>query len=205
MNEERRRGRSQERVSSVVPGRYEGEIFCLLGHNGAGKTTAIHCLTGLLVAEAGRATCYGMDVDEFRRTRGGEVGFCPQHNVLWDDLTVMEHFKLFDSLKNSTAQEESAGPRRAAKLGNRDADSDNSDSEYDEDDSEWTDLESLLKDLNLLEKQHALARELSPGLKRMLSVGLSFVKNPKFVLIVHAIFYFLLMDGRVGLEVKSVV
>ena len=43
------------------------------------------------VADAGTATCYGMDIAEFRRTRGREVGFCPQHNVLWGGLPCIEH------------------------------------------------------------------------------------------------------------------
>merc|ERR1719379_2207139 len=45
---------------------YEGEIFCLLGHNGAGKTTAINCLTGILEKTAGTASAFGMSLDEFR-------------------------------------------------------------------------------------------------------------------------------------------
>merc|ERR1719426_306269 len=62
---------------------YEGEIFCLLGHNGAGKTTAISCLTGIIDQTSGTATAFGMTLDEFRVKHRNQVGFCPQHSVLW--------------------------------------------------------------------------------------------------------------------------
>ena len=41
----------------------EGEIFTILGHNGAGKTTAIFMLTGMLKTTSGRAVLYGNDVN----------------------------------------------------------------------------------------------------------------------------------------------
>ena len=54
---------------------YEGEIFGLLGHNGAGKTTALHYLAGLVRATAGAASVFGLPLAEFRQTRRREVGF----------------------------------------------------------------------------------------------------------------------------------
>jgi len=57
---------------------YEGQIFALLGHNGAGKTTMISMLTGMLKPSMGHATVYGYDVfqydlDDVRRF----MGVCP--------------------------------------------------------------------------------------------------------------------------------
>merc|ERR1719281_801834 len=66
---------------------YEGEIFCLLGHNGAGKTTAINCLTGILETTSGDATAFGMPLHMYRSIHRRELGFCPQHSVLWTELT----------------------------------------------------------------------------------------------------------------------
>ena len=43
---------------------YNNQIFALLGHNGAGKTTVISMLTGLLKKSAGRARCFDMDMFE---------------------------------------------------------------------------------------------------------------------------------------------
>uniref|UniRef100_A0A669E0V5 ATP binding cassette subfamily A member 7 n=1 Tax=Oreochromis niloticus TaxID=8128 RepID=A0A669E0V5_ORENI len=70
---------------------YEGQITSFLGHNGAGKTTTISVLTGLFPPTSGTVYIKGMDIrhdmDLIRRT----LGVCPQHNVLFDMLTVEEH------------------------------------------------------------------------------------------------------------------
>ena len=62
-------------------------MFALLGHNGAGKTTTISMLTGLLIPTEGEMLVHGFDfksqLDEIRKS----LGVCPQHNVLWPDLT----------------------------------------------------------------------------------------------------------------------
>jgi ATP-binding cassette subfamily A (ABC1) protein 3 len=81
---------------------YNGQIFALLGHNGAGKTTTISMLTGLLEANSGRAEVRGIDIfndmDEFRKN----LGICPQHDVLFEFLTVREHLELFSAFKGKT-------------------------------------------------------------------------------------------------------
>ncbi|KAJ8408339.1 hypothetical protein AAFF_G00257530 [Aldrovandia affinis] len=70
---------------------YEGQITSFLGHNGAGKTTTMSILTGLFPPTAGTIYVQGMDIrsdmDIIRKT----LGVCPQHNVLFDILTVEEH------------------------------------------------------------------------------------------------------------------
>ena len=75
---------------------YEGQIFALLGHNGAGKTTMISMLTGMLKPTEGFANVYGYDVfendiDEVRSI----MGVCPQHDILFDLLTPIEHLSIF--------------------------------------------------------------------------------------------------------------
>ena len=56
---------------------YDSQIFALLGHNGAGKTTVISMLTGLIKKSQGEATCYDIDMfdrmDEVREF----MGVCP--------------------------------------------------------------------------------------------------------------------------------
>ena len=77
----------------------EGQITSLLGHNGAGKTTTMSMLTGLYNPTGGNAYINGKSVltqmDDIRT----DLGLCPQHNVLWDKLTVKEHLELFGTLK----------------------------------------------------------------------------------------------------------
>ena len=76
----------------------QGEVFGFLGANGAGKTTAIRMLIGLLAPTAGRATVAGFDVltqaDEVRR----HIGYMSQRFSLYEDLTVWENISLYGGI-----------------------------------------------------------------------------------------------------------
>ncbi|XP_063057110.1 phospholipid-transporting ATPase ABCA1 [Engraulis encrasicolus] len=132
---------------------YEGQITSFLGHNGAGKTTTISILTGLFPPTSGSVYVRGMDIrfdmDWIRRT----LGVCPQHNVLFDILTVEEHVWFYGRLKgldNQEVQEE---------------------------------LATLLDDVGLLHKRHEESRNLSGGMKRKLSVAIAFIGGSKVVVL----------------------
>ncbi|KAF4733565.1 hypothetical protein FOZ63_023779, partial [Perkinsus olseni] len=77
---------------------YRDELFVLLGHNGAGKSTTINVLSGMLVPSSGEVTVYGHKVPTEMPVIRRSMGVCPQHDVLWDDLTVEEHFNLFANI-----------------------------------------------------------------------------------------------------------
>ena len=78
---------------------YKGQIFALLGHNGAGKTTCISMLTGLITSTEGKAKIFDKDLfgemDDVRKF----MGVCPQHDVLFDLLTPEEHLDVFSDFK----------------------------------------------------------------------------------------------------------
>ena len=78
---------------------YSGQIFALLGHNGAGKTTVISMLTGLIERSKGSARCYDVDVFEQMDDVREFMGICPQHDVLFDRLTPREHLDIFYDFK----------------------------------------------------------------------------------------------------------
>lgn len=78
---------------------FKGQITALLGHNGAGKTTTISILTGLFPPSDGRALINGLSVVEDIDIIRTNLGICPQHNVLFDRLTVSEHLYFFSLLK----------------------------------------------------------------------------------------------------------
>ena len=78
----------------------EGEIFTILGHNGAGKTTAIFMLTGMLTPSSGDATVYGNKLSDNIDAVQQNLGLCQQFDVLFDKLTVKEHLELVCELKN---------------------------------------------------------------------------------------------------------
>ena len=71
-----------------------GEVFGLLGANGAGKTTSIRMLCGTLLPDSGTITVAGVDiVHHARRARAG-IGYVSQHFALYKDLTVEENLNL---------------------------------------------------------------------------------------------------------------
>ena len=78
---------------------YKDQIFVLLGHNGAGKTSTISMLTGMQDFTEGKATVFDKNVSTEMQEIRKFMGVCPQHNILYDDLTVREHLELFAVFK----------------------------------------------------------------------------------------------------------
>ncbi len=62
-------------------------MTALLGHNGAGKSTTIAMLTGLVAPTAGDATVGGASITTATQEARLSIGLCPQHNVLFAHLT----------------------------------------------------------------------------------------------------------------------
>ena len=100
-----------------------GELLCLLGPNGgirlitmslaisvliyyvlyvAGKTTTIKMLTGIHSATGGDAYICGKSIRDANGMREIRkiLGFCPQHDILWPELSAREHLRLFAGFKN---------------------------------------------------------------------------------------------------------
>jgi len=96
---------AQDNVSLNIP---QGSLFCLLGHNGAGKTTTINILTGLFPSSSGEAYIYGRNVRTEMNEIRHSMGVCPQHDILWDEMTAREHLELFCYLKNVPSQQREA-------------------------------------------------------------------------------------------------
>src|SRR5258706_14946080 len=72
-----------------------GEVFGLLGSNGAGKTTAIRMLCGLLTPTAGTAQVLGIDVGRDPEAVKRRIGYMTQRFSLYDDLTVSQNIRFF--------------------------------------------------------------------------------------------------------------
>ena len=140
-------------VDGVSLNFFKDEIFALLGHNGAGKTTLISMLTGLYESTAGSAYYDGYDIlesnnmDKFRAI----LGICPQHDVLFDDLTIKEHLEMFCIFKGYK--------------------SDNINSE----------INKTLNDFELNNIQNIMAKNLSAGQRRKLSIAISLIGGSKVI------------------------
>jgi ABC-2 type transport system ATP-binding protein len=85
-----------------------GEMFGLIGPDGAGKTTTLRMILGLLPPDSGRLTTCGLDPRRERRTLSGRVGYLSQRFSLYGDLTVDENIAFFAEIHGVTGWE----PRR---------------------------------------------------------------------------------------------
>ena len=82
-----------------------GELFGLIGPDGAGKTTIFRILNTLLIPDEGRATVAGFDVVKDYKAIRKSVGYMPGHFSLYQDLTVEENLTFFATIFGTTIEE----------------------------------------------------------------------------------------------------
>jgi len=83
----------------------KGEIFGFLGANGAGKTTAMHMLTGLNQPTSGTGTVCGFDIRTEHEQIKRHIGYMSQKFSLYEDLTVAENIRLFAGIYGMKSEE----------------------------------------------------------------------------------------------------
>ena len=83
----------------------EGELFGLIGPDGAGKTTLFRILTTLLLANEGTATVAGFDVVKDYKSIRSVVGYMPGKFSLYQDLTIEENLNFFATIFGTTLEE----------------------------------------------------------------------------------------------------
>ena len=82
-------------------------LQALLGQNGAGKSTTMNMLCGLFTPTKGEIRMNGHNIatDEGKAHRREHLGVCPQHDVLWNRLTVWEHLVFFAVIKGMSRED----------------------------------------------------------------------------------------------------
>ena len=124
------------------------ELFTLLGHNGAGKSTLISMLVGILAPSSGFGLVSGLDIEQDMQEIRRNLGYCPQHDILWEELTAMEHLLLFSQLKGRSRLQAA------------------------------TESKSKLTQVSLFDVKDALVGTFSGGMKRRLSVAIASIGDP---------------------------
>ncbi|CAG9855955.1 unnamed protein product [Phyllotreta striolata] len=140
-------------VRNLTLNMFEDQITVLLGHNGAGKTTTMSMLTGMITPTSGYAKISGYDIRTNMSGVRKSLGLCPQHNIIFDELTVAEHIYFFSKLKGLSARE-------IAK-----------------------EIDKYVELLELEPKRHCKSSRLSGGMKRKLCVGIALCGNSKVVML----------------------
>jgi ATP-binding cassette subfamily A (ABC1) protein 3 len=108
-------------------------------------------LVGMLSPTAGNAFLLNKDIKNNMDDIRQHIGLCPQHDILYPELTILEHLEIFGQLKNMEKGE--------MKL----------------------QIDNLIKDLEMEKYKNMRVKTLSGGYKRKVSVALAFIGNPKII------------------------
>uniref|UniRef100_A0A8P0PI43 ATP binding cassette subfamily A member 17 n=2 Tax=Canis lupus familiaris TaxID=9615 RepID=A0A8P0PI43_CANLF len=140
-------------VKGLTMNLYQGQITVLLGHNGAGKTTMCCMLTGVLAPSSGWVYINGYDISCNVAQIRKSMGWCPQHDILFDNFTVAEHLYFYARLKGLSCHK---CPEE---------------------------VQRMLHVLGLEDKRDALSKFLSGGTKRKLSIGIALIAGSKVLML----------------------
>lgn len=138
-------------VKGVSFGVKKNSCMGILGHNGAGKTTLIHMLIGLFDSTSGTAYICKKNLKNDLEEIHTFMGICPQHDVLWENLTGREHLEFYGRIKGLRGDELKKEVARG------------------------------LKAVNLWDARNKLSRKYSGGMKRRLSVAIAILGQPKVI------------------------
>lgn len=130
---------------------HKGEIFGFLGANGAGKTTAMRMLCGLLTPSSGNAKVAGFDVYKETESIKKNIGYMSQKFSLYEDLTVVENIRFFGGIYGLSDNEIK------------------------------TKTEELVERLGLTSVRKKLVVDLPLGWKQKLSFSIAIIHQPKIV------------------------
>jgi|YelNatPaOPRAMG01_1025707.scaffolds.fasta_scaffold20842_4 ABC-2 type transport system ATP-binding protein len=131
----------------------KGELFGLIGPDGAGKTTLMRLITGVMTPDSGSISIFGIDAIKHKAETGMMLGYMPQRFSLYEELTVEENLEFFASLRS--VKKESFVQQK----------------------------DYLLKFTNLEPFQKRLAGKLSGGMKQKLGLACTLIHHPHLLIL----------------------
>jgi ABC-2 type transport system ATP-binding protein len=131
----------------------QGGLACLIGPDGAGKTTLIRLLAGLMKADAGVVSVLGVDAAKDPQAIQSRISYMPQQFGLYEDLTVRENLDLYSDMHGVTVDDRRKQYSRLMQM---------------------TGLEPF---------QKRLAGQLSGGMKQKLGLACTLVRSPELLLL----------------------
>jgi ABC-2 type transport system ATP-binding protein len=129
-----------------------GEIFGFLGANGAGKSTTIHMIAGLLSSNEGEIKILDKNISKHQRFAKMNIGIVPQDLAIYEDLTAYENVRFFAGLYGL----------RGSKLEER--------------------VEEALQFVGLSDKAKSFPKSFSGGMKRRLNIACAIAHRPKLII-----------------------
>jgi ABC-2 type transport system ATP-binding protein len=130
----------------------EGEIFGFLGANGAGKSTTINMISGLLRVNEGEILLLGKNTSKYSKFAKMNIGIVPQDIAIYEDLTAAENVKFFAGLYGL----------RGPELNGR--------------------VDEALQFVGLNDKQKEYPKNFSGGMKRRLNIACAIAHRPKLII-----------------------
>ena len=148
-------------IDNLSLGIEKGKITGLIGADGAGKTTLIRLIIGLLLPDSGNVEVLGLNPFTQKPELVSKIGYMPQKFGLYEDLTVIENLKLYADLKGINAPSPLAGEGRG----------------------EGSIFDKMLEFTSLAPFQDRLAGALSGGMKQKLGLACTLLGTPEFLLL----------------------
>ena len=148
-------------IDNLSLGIEKGKITGLIGADGAGKTTLIRLIIGLLLPDSGNVEVLGLNPFTQKPELVSKIGYMPQKFGLYEDLTVIENLKLYADLKGINAPSPLVG----------------------EGWGEGSIFDKMLEFTSLAPFQDRLAGALSGGMKQKLGLACTLLGTPEFLLL----------------------
>lgn len=139
-----------EHIDAILP---SGKIIGLIGPDGAGKTTLIRILSGLISPSSGHVEVLGLNPSKEHKALHSKIGYMPQRFGLYEDLTVIQNLRLYADLQGVRNEEK---------------------------EDRFT---TLLTFSGLLPFTHRLAKDLSGGMKQKLGLSCVLLSRPNLLLL----------------------